>query len=115
MNAYSFSTASQGIRRRSAARASRARLRAFSFTSSCFDAAIHSSADTIGGVCIPSNSLLWLLSDDVVMLLKPPNSDALQVAAPAGPFRCRDEVSRQCPSRLNSRRSGEAIVRWDVH
>src|SRR6266702_8532274 len=51
-NAYSFSTASHGIRRRSAASASRARVSSFSFTSSCWRAASHSCGDTIGGVFI---------------------------------------------------------------
>src|SRR5438552_3642008 len=49
-NAYSFSTASHGIRRRSAASASRARVNSFSLTSSCWRAASHSCGDTIGGV-----------------------------------------------------------------
>src|SRR6267378_1109052 len=46
-NSYSFSTASHGIRRRSAASASRARVNSFSFTSSCWRAASHSCGDTI--------------------------------------------------------------------
>src|ERR1700722_20014275 len=48
-NSYFFSTAIQGIRRRSAARASRERVRAFSFTRSCCRAVSHSCCDTIGG------------------------------------------------------------------
>src|SRR5262249_41227888 len=51
-NAYSFSTESHGIRRRSAASASRARVTCFSFTSSRWRAASHSSGVTIGGVFI---------------------------------------------------------------
>src|SRR4029450_9139223 len=51
-NSYSFSTASQGIRRRSAASASRARVNSFSLTSSSARAAADSSGDTIGGVFI---------------------------------------------------------------
>src|SRR5579863_8254128 len=51
-NAYFLSTASQGIRRRSAASASRQRVKAFSFTRSCWRAASHSCGDTIGGVLI---------------------------------------------------------------
>src|SRR5262249_22783221 len=51
-NSYFLSTASQGIRRRSAASASRDRVKAFSFTRSCWRAASHSSCDTIGGVFI---------------------------------------------------------------
>src|SRR5947199_9219506 len=49
-NSYFFSTANQGIRRRSAAIASRERVKAFSFTSSCCRAVSHSCADTTGGV-----------------------------------------------------------------
>src|SRR4029453_8275238 len=49
-NSYCFSTASHGIRRRSAASASRARVKAFSFTRSCCRAVSHSCGDTIGGV-----------------------------------------------------------------
>src|ERR1700721_667538 len=48
-NSYFFSTAVQGIRRRSAARASRERVKAFSFTRSCCRAVSHSCCDTIGG------------------------------------------------------------------
>src|SRR5947207_15989576 len=48
-NTYSFSTASHGIRRRSAASESRARVNSFSFTSSCWRAASHSFGDTIFG------------------------------------------------------------------
>src|SRR5450631_23270 len=51
-NSYFFSTASHGIRRRSAASASRERVKAFSFTRSCWRAASHSCGDTIGGVFI---------------------------------------------------------------
>src|SRR5262249_10864634 len=49
-NSYFFSTNVHGIRRRSAASASRERVRAFSFTRSCWRAASHSCADTIAGV-----------------------------------------------------------------
>src|SRR5205823_955589 len=48
-NSYAFSTASHGIRRRSAASASRARVNSFSFTSSRCRAASHSCGDTILG------------------------------------------------------------------
>src|SRR5216683_2169951 len=51
-NSYFLSTASQGIRRRSAASASRERVKAFSFTRSCWRAASHSCCDTVGGVFI---------------------------------------------------------------
>src|SRR5579863_200363 len=51
-NTYFFSTAIHGIRRRSAASASRERVKAFSFTSSCWRAASHSCGDTTGGVFI---------------------------------------------------------------
>src|SRR5438094_2002993 len=46
---YSFSTAIHGIRRRSAASASRARVNSFSFTSSCWRAASHSFGETVLG------------------------------------------------------------------
>src|SRR5229473_1705842 len=48
-NSYFLSTATHGIRRRSAASASRERVRDFSFTRSCWRAASHSGCDTIGG------------------------------------------------------------------
>src|ERR1700675_2420838 len=51
-NWYFLSTASQGIRRRSAASASRERVSTFSFTRSCWRAASHSCCDTIGSVSI---------------------------------------------------------------
>src|ERR1700675_1384763 len=51
-SSYFLSTASQGIRRRSAASASRERVKPFSFTRSCCRAASHSCCDTIGGVFI---------------------------------------------------------------
>src|SRR5262249_16460397 len=51
-NSYFFSTAIHGIRRRSAASASRARVKDFSFLRSCWRAASHSLRDTIGGVFI---------------------------------------------------------------
>jgi hypothetical protein len=55
------------MRRRSAASASRERVKAFSFTRSCCRAAFHSSADTIGGVfiaasCVPVLRLAFGLS-----------------------------------------------------
>src|SRR6516162_8725378 len=49
-NSYFFPTAIHGIRRRSAASASRERVKAFSFTRSCWRAASHFCGDTIGGV-----------------------------------------------------------------
>src|SRR6185369_4193103 len=51
-NSYFLSTATQGIRRRSAERASRERVKAFSFTRSCCLAASHSCWDTVGGALI---------------------------------------------------------------
>src|SRR5215216_6483138 len=48
-NWYALSTASHGIRRRSAASASRARVSSFSFTSRSWRAASHACGDTIGG------------------------------------------------------------------
>ena len=49
-NSYALSTGVQGIRRRMAASASRARVNSFSLTSISWRAASHSCADTIGGV-----------------------------------------------------------------
>src|SRR6266496_1347816 len=64
-NSYFFSTASHGIRRRSAASASRAWVSSFSFTSSCWCAASHSFDDTIlgGFICFFffSTSLVFIL------------------------------------------------------
>src|SRR5215471_12920633 len=51
-NSYFISTNIHGIRRRSAASASRERVKAFSLTRSCCRAASHSFGDTIGGVLI---------------------------------------------------------------
>src|SRR5206468_1486858 len=51
-NEYFLSTATHGIRRRSAASASRARVSSFSFTRSCWRAASHCCGETIGGVSI---------------------------------------------------------------
>src|SRR3984885_2218319 len=48
-NSYFFSTVIHGIRRRSAASASRERVKAFSFTRSRCRAASHSCCDTTGG------------------------------------------------------------------
>src|SRR5215468_10971317 len=55
-NSYFFTTAIHGIRRRSAANASRERVKAFSLTRSCCRAASHSCASTIGGVFITISS-----------------------------------------------------------
>src|SRR5260370_35412832 len=51
-NSYFFSTAIHGIRRRSAASASRERVKAFSFKRSCWRAASHSCCETLGGLFI---------------------------------------------------------------
>src|SRR5216683_3297566 len=51
-NSYFFSTVIHGIRRRSAASASRERVKAFSLIRSFCLAASHSCSDTIGGVFI---------------------------------------------------------------
>src|SRR6266496_509517 len=61
-NSYFFSTAIHGIRRRSAASASRERVKAFSFTSICCRAASHSCRDTIGGVFIATAPFACSLS-----------------------------------------------------
>src|ERR687894_700033 len=70
---YSFSTAIHGIRRRSAASASRARVCSFSWTSSSSRAVFHSSGETTGGV---------------FTLLIPPSGTRRRVheAAPDGPL-----------------------------
>src|SRR5215472_17649337 len=83
-NSYFFSTAIHGIRRRSAASASRERVKAFSFTSSSFRAASHSSSDTIGGVfiaicpfcCSLSLSLLVAISFLLCFLKQTETSDS---------------------------------------
>src|SRR5215467_14274219 len=61
-NLYFFSTAIHGIRRRSAASASRARVKDFSFTRSCWRAASQSCRGTIRGVFIPRCSLRCCMS-----------------------------------------------------
>ena len=66
---YSFSTATHGIRRRSAASASRARVWPFSFTSSAWRAASQSFADTTGGVCMADFPPLPAFLADAVMVL----------------------------------------------
>src|SRR5215469_13361355 len=74
-NSYFFSTAIHGIRRRSAANASRERVKAFSFTRSCWRAASHSCGDTSGGVfvgrCPFPTSLLLSLLVAILFLLCP--------------------------------------------
>ena len=51
-----------GIRRRSAASESRARVISFSFTRSCSRAASHFCRDTTGGVSMPENPLPCVVS-----------------------------------------------------
>src|SRR5262249_22295276 len=68
-NSYFFSTVSHGIRRRSAAIASRARVKAFSFTRSCWRAASHSCGDTTGGVFIGRSFKCSILSLLVLVVL----------------------------------------------
>src|SRR4029077_18736329 len=63
-NSYSFFTASHGIRRRSAASASRARVNSFSLARSCWRAASHSFGDTTFGI-----SMSLLFSDVIVCVL----------------------------------------------
>src|ERR1700720_117217 len=80
-NSYFFSTASHGIRRRSAASASRERVKAFSFTRSCWRATSHSCGDTIGGVFIarcsfPCSISLSLLVAILFLLLMSPLAPA---------------------------------------
>src|SRR5918999_2081983 len=69
-NAYSFSTAILGIRRRSAASASRTRVSSFSFTNSSWRAASHSCGETIGGMFI-GPLLLHLLVDELAPQNRP--------------------------------------------
>src|SRR5215472_6670649 len=64
-NLYSFSTTIHGIRRRSAASASRARVNSFSFTRSFWRAAFHPFGDTIFGFtwfCFFSTPLFFILT-----------------------------------------------------
>src|ERR1700722_8629080 len=93
-NSYFLSTASQGIRRRAAAMASRARVNSFSLTSSCWRAASHSCDDTTGGVFmfLVSMSLSFLVVVAVVGLLLLP-------AEPA--YKQRSDAARRCCARRN--------------
>src|SRR5215469_13399591 len=68
-NSYAFSTAIHGIRRRSAASASRARVRAFSFSSICSRADSHASRATIGGVRMAGCLPFWSFSGVLVVLI----------------------------------------------
>ena len=69
-NSYFLTTASQGIRRRSAASASRERVKAFSFTRSCCHAASHSFCDTIeGGVHREMQFLMFLVSVSLLVAI----------------------------------------------
>ena len=101
-NSYSLSTASHGIRRRSAASASRARVNAFSLTSSSCRADSHSSGDTIGGVFIagsPSSasSSRHLSEDEVPQLATFEASAGLRVCLrSAGGDLHRRELVRLC-------------------
>src|SRR5215813_11929020 len=63
-NSYFFSTASHGIRRRSAASASRAWVSSFSFTRSCWRAASHSCDGTTFGI-----SMFFSFFDVIVCVL----------------------------------------------
>ena len=56
-NSYALSTAIHGIRRRSAASVSRARITSFSRTRSCWRAVSHSCTDTTGGVFMTAPSV----------------------------------------------------------
>src|SRR5882757_1346750 len=68
-NIYALSTATHGIRRRSAANASWARVSAFSLTRSCSRAALHSCGDTIGGVFMVCGPSLRRFLAGVVMVI----------------------------------------------
>src|SRR5215470_1627846 len=69
---YFFSTVIQGIRRRSAASASRERVKAFSFTRSCCRAVSHSCSSTIGGVFIAISTFGCSLSLALSLLVAIP-------------------------------------------
>src|SRR5215475_5390438 len=69
-NSYIFSTTIHGIRRRSAASASRARVKDFSFTRRRWRAASHSFCDTIGGVFIPRCPLRCCMSSVLFLSMR---------------------------------------------
>src|SRR5208283_842164 len=87
------STAIHGIRRRSAASASWARIWAFSFTSSCWRAASHFCGETIDGVCMASCPPFRSFSGDLVMVVATSELDELLgLGAEARLHRCRSLV-----------------------
>src|SRR4051812_47069217 len=91
--AYGFSMAIHGIHRRSAASASRARVRAFSFTSNCWRAASHACGEMIGGVCMASCPPFRSFSGDLVMVVATSELDEfLGLRAEARLHRCRSLV-----------------------
>ena len=79
---YSFCTASHGIRRRSAASASRARVSSFSFTSSRWRAASHSCGVTIDGVFIVVSTFLF--GSSLAFVSHAPQADIARVKARMG-------------------------------
>src|SRR6202035_5026541 len=92
-NAYACSTAIHGIRRRSAASASWARIWAFSFTSSCWRAASHACGETIDGVCMAGCPPFRSFSGDLVMVVATSELDELLgLRAEARLHRCRSLV-----------------------
>src|SRR5260221_10142047 len=92
-NAYACSTAIHGIRRRSAASASWARIWAFSLTSSCWRAASHACGETIDGVCMASCPPFRSVSGDLVMVVATSELDELLgLRAEARLHRCRSLV-----------------------
>src|SRR6185437_8000012 len=94
-NSYAFSTAIHGIRRRSAASASRARVKAFSLISICWRAASHVSGDTTGGVCMADFSPLVL--SIIVSLL----SLAMSLCPLTGALhRLPPFLGRACPGKM---------------
>jgi hypothetical protein len=68
-NSYAFSMAVHGILRRSVARASRLRVKSFSFTSICWRAASQASGDTIGGVRMAGRSPFRSFSSVLVVVM----------------------------------------------
>src|SRR5580692_9411787 len=104
-NSYFFSTTIHGMPRRSAASASRERVKAFSFTRSCCCAASHSCCDTIGGVfivmcpfeCSLSLSLLVAISlSPFKPLLQGSGAELIRVSSFVSPLRislCADKTS----------------------
>src|SRR5215813_1595874 len=76
-NSYGFSTASHGIRRRSAASASRARVNSFSFTRSAWRAASHSFSETTFGLFISDVKVCVLIFSFRSLIVQRTNTPVL--------------------------------------